>query len=374
MVDYSKYLKLLSNNKRYLSMLRNNTLQGTKRTDIFICIPKWANKKITANGAAGNDYMNFKLSRKSNKLNGNNGNDTIYGGRTADTINGGAGKDYLIGFNGNDKIYGCGGNDKIKCGAGADYVSAGSGNDLIYGNAGNDKIVGGTGNDTIYGNEAKDSLYGGAGNDYLYGGDANDYLSGGTGNDNLYGGAGNDTIKADAGTDYVNGGAGADIIHCVSGSNRIVGGDGDDTIHAGSGVDTFEFRDAFDNDTIYHASTNDKIKIFDYDTSEVQFSKSGNHLLISVGSQNTITLANAYLHADDRLATVEIYSGDTLQTSIDIDYDAAAGLYSSVPVLKAEVASWTTSTDSAGIQTTFDENNTSTTELVSAFVPSDLKI
>ncbi len=375
---FSKYLNILSKDGRYLHLLRNNTLKGTNKTDIMLCLPRWKNKKLTVNGLGGNDYINFKLSTKSNKLYGNDGRDTIYGGRAADTVNGGYGNDYLHGFNGNDKIYGSAGKDTIKGGAGADYVSAGTGNDRVYGNAGNDKIVGGTGNDTIYGNEGADKLYGGAGHDEIEGGSQNDYISGGSGNDELEGGAGNDTILAGSGNDEIEGGAGHDVIHCNSGRNTIEGGTGNDTIHAGSGVDIFEYDGLSGNDLIYHATSADKIVMEDYNNDfRINFSKNGNHVVItrtfSSGAKDSITLANRYL-ASNGLNRIEVYNDDDVLVRTYKVSDYMEGLSSSVPALKAEVAGWTASTDSADIQTTFDENNTSTTELVSAFIPSDLKI
>ncbi|MBW4564526.1 MAG: hypothetical protein KME32_26015 [Mojavia pulchra JT2-VF2] len=61
-----------------------------------------------------------------------------------------------------------------------------------YGNDGNDTLNGGTSNDTLYGDAGNDLLRGGAGKDTLYGGTSNDYLLGGYGADVLYGGAGAD--------------------------------------------------------------------------------------------------------------------------------------------------------------------------------------
>jgi len=60
-----------------------------------------------------------------------------------DTIDGGAGNDY---------IYGYGGNDALDGGAGNDALFGGGGNDTIEGNEGDDIIIGGDGDDIIYAN------------------------------------------------------------------------------------------------------------------------------------------------------------------------------------------------------------------------------
>jgi Ca2+-binding RTX toxin-like protein len=103
---------------------------------------------------------------------------------------------------------------------GADILNGQYGDDTLYGDAlnlfgssigGNDQLFGGAGNDVIYGDALQitsgarggsDTLNGGAGNDDLWG-DANDasravgrddVLIGGAGNDEMWGGGGNDTF------------------------------------------------------------------------------------------------------------------------------------------------------------------------------------
>ena len=94
--------------------------------------------------------------------------------------------------------------------------------DTIYGKKGNDLLFGEDGNDTLSGDDGEDMLYGGTGNDYLYGNsdndilvgdDGDDVLDGGTGNDHLYGGSGNDILNGSAGYDILSGGAGYDIVN-----------------------------------------------------------------------------------------------------------------------------------------------------------------
>ena len=73
----------------------------------------------------------------------------------------------------------------------------------IDGNSANNSLKGGKGADTIYGNAGNDSLFGGEGNDKIYGGADNDVLTGDAGNDTLYGGTGNDTLTGGKGNDVI---------------------------------------------------------------------------------------------------------------------------------------------------------------------------
>ena len=77
--------------------------------------------------------------------------------------------------------------------------------DTIDGGAGNDFIYGWGGNDDLSGGDDNDNIYGGAGADTADGEDGDDYVSGGAGNDILYGGAGSDTISGGADSDTVYG-------------------------------------------------------------------------------------------------------------------------------------------------------------------------
>ncbi|ESQ73785.1 calcium-binding protein [Asticcacaulis sp. AC402] len=101
----------------------------------------------------------------------------------------------------------------------------------IYGNDGNDTVFGGSSANSFYGEGGNDVLNGLGGNDRLYGGIDNDILNGGDASDYLYsnvadwgggwdtgveidslnGGSGNDELFAGYG-DYVDGGANTDIL------------------------------------------------------------------------------------------------------------------------------------------------------------------
>ncbi|MCC1492484.1 peptidoglycan DD-metalloendopeptidase family protein [Cognatishimia sp. F0-27] len=99
-----------------------------------------------ASGGGGNDQIStiehvfgsgshdtiYGTALHGNRLEGSNGNDTIYGLAGADTILGGNGADRLLGGADGDRIFG---------GPGADYLDGGPGRDLISGGPGADNFV-----------------------------------------------------------------------------------------------------------------------------------------------------------------------------------------------------------------------------------------
>ncbi|WP_084513777.1 calcium-binding protein [Azovibrio restrictus] len=170
------------------------------------------------------------------------GNDTLYGYATADTISGGAG---------NDTIYGKAGDDLLRGDGGRDY---------LYGEAGNDTLEGGGDDDSLYGGEGSDVLMGKEGNDYLYGGGGSEVLTGGVGNDYLYGEAGNDVYRFGRGD-------GQDIV----GENDTAAGN-KDVIELGAGIST----------------------------SDVRITRSGDYMILNiVGSTDKVTVSNYFYNDGD---------------------------------------------------------------------------
>ena len=219
----------------------NNELYGTDDSDSIL-------------GFDGNDTL--VAGPGLDTLDGGAGDDQFYSRTTnmaatfddgANRVIGGAGDDLFFGGLGNDSASGDDGHDTLQGEAGADQLSGGSGNDLLFGAEGRDSLDGGTGNDTIdggadddriEGGADHDSLIGGAGNDHLDGQDGNDTLIAGTGLDTLIGGAGNDRLysrtQSDTGDD------GANSVDGGSGDDLFVGGLGDDTAVGGTGIDTLQ--------------------------------------------------------------------------------------------------------------------------------------
>ncbi len=147
---------------------------------------------------------------------GNDGDDTLFGGAGDDTVYGGGGDDVIDGGADDDQLHG----DLW-------YDDAGGGNDIIDGGAGNDTIDGGTGSDVLDGGEGNDIIYGDQVG-YEANGDGNDTIYGGDGDDTIYGGGGDDVIESGAGDDDVYGGSGDDLF--IFGS-----GDGADYFDGGNG-------------------------------------------------------------------------------------------------------------------------------------------
>ena len=171
-------------------------------------------------------------------IEGDAGNDTLFGTAFDDTLLGGAG---------NDTIIAAGGNDTVNAGAGTDDVRGGNGDDILNGDEDNDTLFGGAGNDTLNGNDGDDTLLGGTGSDTANGGAGNDVLVGGeSGVDTLNGNDGDDLLFGLSESDIISGGAGADTIYGNEGGDELRGGDGADRIFGGDGVDVLEGNDGAD--------------------------------------------------------------------------------------------------------------------------------
>ena len=127
---------------------------------------------------------------------GGNFHASLYGGAGNDTLIAGQADDMILGEDGDDFIEAHGGKDRVSAGVGNDTVYGDSRNplgfenpefygaDTVEGNAGNDVLVGGGNNDRIFGQGGTDTLIGGGGNDVMFGGpEAADLIQGGNGND-----------------------------------------------------------------------------------------------------------------------------------------------------------------------------------------------
>ncbi|TAG92419.1 MAG: calcium-binding protein [Oscillatoriales cyanobacterium] len=215
-----------------------------------------------------------------------------------DTINAGAGNDFIRtstlggsfikGEDDNDTIISVGPNDTIEGGNGEDSIRSQRTPALLFGEAGNDTIVaearatmqGGAGDDllqgtveanVIYGNEGADILLGGAKNrDTLYGGKGNDslgFFKAGGGNNlelTLSGGSGGNEgsnfLRGDLGDDLVVGinirdslfgGKGNDTVQGVGSSSYLEGGEGDDSLYIKNSTQTqFNAFTGNSNDTV----------------------------------------------------------------------------------------------------------------------------
>ncbi|SDA59307.1 Ca2+-binding protein, RTX toxin-related [Pseudomonas sp. NFPP33] len=217
----------------------------------------------------------------------------IMGTNAANTLNGTALDDHILGLGGNDVLNGLAGNDILDGGAGNDTLDGGLGADVMLGGLGNDIYIVdnvgdqvieaagggtdtvrttlqeyglganvehltfiGTGNFTGYGNELANTITGGAGNDVLDGGAGADRLVGGAGNDSYYvdnsgdvvveaAGAGVDTVYSTASSYtlganvemFVQVGSNAVVASGNGLANMMVGGVGNDTLRGLGGND-----------------------------------------------------------------------------------------------------------------------------------------
>ena len=289
------------------------------------------------------------LNDLNNNVNGfDNSNDVINGQGGDDIIQGLSGNDMLRGGAGNDSLFGevslidpystrhsNDSNDTLDGGAGDDYLSAyGSlGNNLLSGGDGNDSLnTSGSlvdlpgysypfdntseGNNTLNGGAGNDILtaYGSSGNNLLFGDDGNDYLdiSGSSffdnesgefgsnrsfGNNTLNGGAGNDTLTASGST----------------GNNLLSGGDGNDYLTGGNGTDTFAFDNSQEGvDSLYDFNpTNDLI--------QVSADGFGGELSTPSLSANQFTIGTSATTSEERF----IYNDITGALFFDLDGSAS---------------------------------------------------
>ncbi|WP_136661451.1 calcium-binding protein [Nitratireductor sp. XY-223] len=180
------------------------------------------------------------------------------------------------------------------------------GNDTLWGGGGHDRLWGYKGDDTIAGGTGNDTLWGGSGDDTLIGNEGNDRLHGGTGDDRMSGDEGNDTLKGGKGNDQLGGGAGDDTIHGGKGDDEINGGNGSNTLTGGKGEDTFVFSWTGSSDTITDFEVGkDKLE-FDYpfvywdklgfgevaefDDLTIENNSNGDAVVTGYGHGNSVTL------------------------------------------------------------------------------------
>lgn len=193
-------------------------------------------------------------------INGDDGNDTVYGGTGFDVLSGNAGDDTLYGGGGDDHLGGGIGNDTFYVDSQSDIIFEGAGegqdrvfstsNYYLYANVEDLTLQAGAGNIFGVGNGLANVITGNEGANLLIAGAGNDTVNGGSGNDTLYGQDGNDTLNGDAGIDYLDGGIGNDTLNGGADADNLQGGEGDDTLIGGDGFFTDILVGGNGNDTL----------------------------------------------------------------------------------------------------------------------------
>ena len=204
---------------------------------------------LVVNALGGNDEIRLQTNVSANTLlNGNAGDDLIFGGAGVDIVNGGSGNDFLFGRDGNDVLNGNGGIDRL---------FGLNGDDELNGGADNDNLTGGLGTDTLHGGTGGDTLLGSSGDDFLHGEDGDDIVNGGSGNDFLEGNDGADTLLGLGGDDEIHGGSGNDDINAGAGNDTVYAGDDDDTVFGAGGMDSI--FGGFGNDMLFGEQATDSL-------------------------------------------------------------------------------------------------------------------
>lgn len=138
---------------------------------------------------------------------GSSYSDRIIGNSSANTLKGGGGNDVLNGKLGNDRLIGGKGSDTAVFSSRDNNVDLRKKSRQQTGD-GRDKLIsienvnGGSGRDTIIGNNRKNILNGENGNDQLFGGGGNDLLIGGKGKNEAWGEEGRDTFRIQSGAGH----------------------------------------------------------------------------------------------------------------------------------------------------------------------------
>ncbi|BCW90204.1 hypothetical protein sos41_33720 [Alphaproteobacteria bacterium SO-S41] len=238
-----------------------------------------------AMGGLGSDRIDGN--NLDNVLWGNGGNDTLDGHEGNDELRGGAGADRLIGGTGTDTVT----YSEATAGVVAFLLSPSSNSGFAAGDLYDsiENLIGTSFGDILGGSDTANVISGLVGNDYLYGAEGDDTLIGGAGADRLEGQGGNDTasyagaaagvtsflggaflntgeaagdsyfsienimgsafadlLVGDGGNNIVNGGAGNDFVFGGIGADSLFGGAGDDQVQGGPGADVIDGGDGND--------------------------------------------------------------------------------------------------------------------------------
>jgi len=312
----------------------------TVDSDLSLSLAKLTNiDNLTLEGPLGTENLNGTGNALANRLEGNDGNNLLNGGKGIDTFIGHQGDDIFVLDNAAEADaahvveQGGEGSDTVIFGsfqvlsvianvenytyAGAKawtFTGDGSDNHLV-GGSGADTLSGAGGDDTLNGGKGADNLAGGAGNDTYVVGDAKDKVAevSGEGSHDLVESAVTWTLGAEfedliligkgavsgignAGDNLITGNAGKNTLMGLDGADTIAGGGGDDRLSGGLGTDSFVYDHLSDRGT-------GKEVITDFSKGEDTLNLHG--LLTEIGATGD-PFANGYLnlHVDAKGNTV----------------------------------------------------------------------
>ncbi|CAK0760405.1 serralysin [uncultured Gammaproteobacteria bacterium] len=254
-------------------------------------------------------------------LRGGHGQDALFGAGGDDTLTGGVGDDHLEGGSGSDTyIYGRGdGVDTIieqDSGEAGDVIQLQANialSDVRLSRVGNDLVIS-AGADATSQVKVQNQFLAGAGHVetlrfadgtkwFLVGGLT---LTAGDAGGTMAGTNYNDTLSGGVGTDTLAGGDGDDALSGVRGNDTLYGGIGNDAyvFGRGDGQDTIDEQSSGDNGDVIQLRG-------DIVPNEVQVSRSGNDLILSIGSGGAdgIRIRNQYSGTASRVETLNFADG-----------------------------------------------------------------
>jgi trimeric autotransporter adhesin len=158
------------------------------------------------------------------------------------------------------------------------------------------------------GNQLANTLVGNTGNNYLYGLTGNDIINGGAGNDILQGGADDDNLNGATGNSLLDGGSGTDRLTGGSDNDLLIGSQGNDIMTTGTGFDVISFN-LGDGQDIVNASNGADNTISlggNVAYSDLSLTKTGNNLIVKIGSTDQINLSNWYSTTSDNKSVINL--------------------------------------------------------------------
>ena len=248
---------------------------------------------------------------------GNGENNSIIGGTGADTLDGGAGVDWVSYFEsgeGGVTISLAGGTGSGGNAAGdvliavENLTGAQYGANSLVGNSGANTLVGGSGADTLDGGAGNDGLFGSSGNDIYIVDAAGDVVTEGSsaGTDEVrtaltaytlgtfvenltYTGGANFSGTGNGENNSIIGGTGADTLDGLAGADTLVGGQGDDVYVVDSPSDRVWETFNGGNDTFRTNLTTVSLASYDNDVEYLIYTGSSNFSGSGNGSDNVLT-------------------------------------------------------------------------------------